>query len=108
MPRRLSLAEHDAAELLAGLGLFAAPLVLGLGPAGFVAGMTAGVLLVGLGLADDLSISAHMTADLALAAALLAGAAALAGPEPFAAALLAAAGAAELAVSLGTRWTRRR
>ena len=108
MPRRLSLAEHGLLELLGGLLLIAAPLVLGFGSSGLVTGLTAGVLLTGLGLADDLPISAHMSADLALAAALLGGAAALTrADEPLAAVLLAAAAAAELALSLGTRWTRR-
>ena len=109
MPRRLSLAEHGALELLAGVLLIAAPLVLGFGPAGLIGGVSAGVLLVGLGLADDLPISTHMTADLAMAAALLGGAAALTrADEPLAEVLLAAAAAGELALSLGTRWTRRR
>jgi predicted cation transporter len=108
MPRRLSLSAHGALELLAGVLLIAAGFVLGLGPAGLVTTVTAGVLLAGLGLADDLPISTHMTADLALAAALLGGGAALARTgEPLAAILLAAAAAAELALSLGTRWTRR-
>ena len=47
MVRRLSLAEHGAVELLAGVALIAAPLVLGFGAAGLGAallqGLSAGV-----------------------------------------------------------------
>jgi len=106
--RRLTLHEHGAIELLAGLALVAAPFVLGFGPAALVASLTAGVLLAGLALNDGMSISAHMAADTALAAALVGVAVALAaGGHVLAAAVLAAAAAAELALTAGTRWTRR-
>jgi hypothetical protein len=108
MLRRLSLTEHGAVELLAGLALIAAPLVLGFGPAGLLASMAAGAILVGLGLSEDLPISAHMTSDFVVAIGLMAVAVALAGGgERAAGGLLAAAAAGELALSLGTRWTRR-
>jgi hypothetical protein len=108
MLRRLSLPEHGAVELVVGLGLIAAPLLLGFGPAGLLASMTAGAILAGLGLAEGLPISAHMTWDFILAVGLLAVAVALAGNgERLAGGLLAAAAAGELALSLGTRWTRR-
>ena len=71
MLRRLSLHEHGAIELLTGLALVAAPFVLGFGPVALVASLTAGALLAGLGLSDGMSISAHMAADTALAAALV-------------------------------------
>jgi hypothetical protein len=87
MIRRLSLPEHGALELLAGLALLAAPFVLGFG--------------------EGASISAHMTADALLAGALIgAGLALAASGDRMAGALLAAAAAGELALSLGTRWTR--
>jgi hypothetical protein len=108
MFRRLSLPEHGAVELLAGVLLIAAPLLLGFGAAGLVACMAAGAVVAGLALADGMSISAHMAADTAVAGALLGVAIALAaaGEDP-AAALLAGAAAAELALGAGTRWTRR-
>jgi hypothetical protein len=108
MPRRLTLTEHGLLELLCGLALIGAPLVLGLGPAALAAGVGAGALVAGLGLSDGLPISTHMAADTALAALLLGAAAACtAAGEPVAAALLAAAAAAELALTIATRWTRR-
>jgi hypothetical protein len=108
MPRRLNLAEHGLLELLGGLLLIGAPLVLGLGPAALMAGIGAGVLVAGLALSDDLSLSAHMAADAALGIGLLVAAVLFAAAdEPVAATLLAAAAAAELALSFATRWTRR-
>jgi hypothetical protein len=108
MLRRLSLPEHGAVELLVGVALIAAPLVLGFGPAGLLASMAAGALLTGLAVSDGLAISAHMAADTLIAGALigLAIALAAAGETP-AAGILAAAGAGELALGMGTRWTRR-
>jgi hypothetical protein len=108
MLRRLSLPEHGVVELCLGLALIAAPFALGFGSGGLLACMAAGALLVGLGLGDGISISAHMAADLALGLGLVAVAAALAaGGERGAGALLAVAAACELALSVGTRWTRR-
>jgi hypothetical protein len=105
--RRLSLHEHGAIELVAGLALVAAPFALGFGAAALVASLTAGVLLAGLGLSDGMSLSAHMAADTALAAVMVGVAAALAaGGHGLAAVVLASAAAAELALTAGTRWTR--
>ena len=109
MVRRLSLTEHGMLELLAGLLLIGAPLVLGLGLVPLAAGIGAGALIAGLALAEDLPVSAHMAADTALGAALLAAAVALtAAGEPTAATLLALGAVAELALSVGTRWMRPR
>jgi len=108
MPRRLTLTEHGVLELLGGLLLIGAPLVLGLGPIALMAGIGAGTLVAGLALSDGLSLSAHMAADAALGIGLLAAAFVFAAAdEPVAAVLLAAAAAAELALSFATRWTRR-
>ena len=108
MLRRLSLAEHGAVELLVAVTLIAAPLVLGFGPAGLLASMAAGAVLAGLALAEDLPIGSHMTADTIVSAALLGTAVALASAgETDAGGVLAAAGAAELALGMATRWTRR-
>ena len=106
MFRRLSLPAHGLLELIAGLALIGAPLVLGLGLVPLTAGIAAGALMAGLALADDLPISAHMAADMALGGALLAAAVLLAPSEPTAATLLALGAAAELALSAATRWTR--
>lgn len=109
MIRRLSLTEHGLLELLAGLALIGAPLVLGLGPVALMAGIGAGALVAGLGLAEGMPISAHMAADVTIGAGLLAIAAALAGAgETAAATLLALGSAVELALSAATRWTRPR
>jgi len=108
MVRRLSLPEHGAVELLAGVALIAAPFVLGFGPAALLASMTAGAILAGLALSDTLPISTHMAADTFVAAALLDAAVALAAAdETVAGGVLAAAGAGELALGMATRWTRR-
>jgi hypothetical protein len=108
MLRRLTLTEHGVIELLCGLALIGLPLVLGLGPVALMAGIGAGVLVAGLGLSDGLPISAHMAADAALAAGLLAAALIFtAAGEPIAATLLACAAAAELALTIATRWVRR-
>jgi hypothetical protein len=107
MPRRLTLTEHGILELLCGLALIGAPLLLGLGPVALMAGVGAGALVAGLALAEDLPLSSHMAADTALAAALLLCAVLVASiDEPVAAALLACGAAAELALSVATRWTR--
>jgi hypothetical protein len=106
MFRRLSLPAHGLLELIAGLALIGAPLVLGLGLVPLTAGIAAGALMAGLALADDLPISAHMAADMALGGVLLAAAVLLAPAEPTAATLLALGAAAELALSAATRWTR--
>jgi hypothetical protein len=106
MFRRLSLPAHGLVELIAGLALIGAPLVLGLGLVPLAAGIAAGALIAGLALADDLSVSAHMAADMALGGVLLAAAVLLAPAEPTAATLLALGAAAELALSAATRWTR--
>jgi hypothetical protein len=108
MPRRLSLTEHGALELLVGLALIAAPFALGFGSAGLLVSMSAGAVVVGLGLGEGMSISAHMAADTAVAFALLALGAALAGAgDSVAGGVLALAAAGELALGACTRWTRR-
>ena len=107
MVRRLTLTEHGVLELLGGLLLIGARLVLGLGPVALMAGIGAGALVAGLGLSDGMPVSVHMAADAALAAVLLAASVLVAGiGEPVAAALLACAAAVELALSVATRWTR--
>jgi hypothetical protein len=105
--RRLSIDEHGAFELLAGLALIAAPFLLAFNPGALVASVVAGVLLAGLGLSDG-AIATHQLADWAIALVLVGLAAALAASgERIPAALLAAAAITELTLTAGTRWTRR-
>jgi hypothetical protein len=107
MFRRLSLTEHGVLELLAGLLLIGAPLVLGLGLVPLAAGIGAGALIAGVALADELPISAHMAADTALGVGLLAASVALiAAGEPTAATVVALGAVAELGLNAVTRWTR--
>ena len=108
MLRRLSLPEHGAIELLVAVALIGAPFALDFGPAGLLASMVAGAVLAGLALAEDLPIGTHMAADTLVSAGLVAAAVALAaGGESDAGGVLAAAGAGDLALGMGTRWTRR-
>jgi hypothetical protein len=108
MPRRLSLPEHGAVELLVGLALIAAPFVFGFGPSGLLVSMVAGAIVAGLGLSDGMAISTHMAADAAVAFGLLAVAVMLAsGGERTTGGILAAVAAGELALTVCTRWTRR-
>jgi hypothetical protein len=105
--RRLSLPEHGAIELLLGLALIAAPFALDYGPGGLLASMAAGAVIAGLGLGDA-PISAHISADFLVAVVLLMLSIALAASgERVAGGVLAVAAACELALSVGTRWTRR-
>jgi hypothetical protein len=107
---RLSLPAHGAVELLLGLALLGLPFALGLGAAGLVAGVVAGALVAGLGLAgaDVLPLQTHRALDRAVVAALLGATLALAiRADATAALLLGAAATAELALLAGTRWTRR-
>jgi hypothetical protein len=109
--RRLSVPTHGALELLVGLVLTALPFALGLGPVALVAGVSAGVLVAGLGLAggETMGLRAHQAVDQTVIAALLGCTLAFAlGGEGAAAILLGAAAAAELALLAGTRWTRSR
>src|SRR5215210_6355133 len=71
MSRSISLPTDAALELLLGFALLAGPFALGLEPAGLVAAVSLGVLMVGLALAgpDSLPLSAHQSFDLARVAA---------------------------------------
>ena len=105
---RLSFPAHGALELLVGLALVG--LAFATGPAGLVAGVTAGALVAGIALSGPQAISlrAHQTLDQLLVAALLGGALAMAlGGERAATLLLGGAALAELVLLAGTRWTRR-
>jgi hypothetical protein len=106
---RISLPQHSALELLGGLTLLAAPFALGAGPAGLVAAVCLGAVVVGLALAgpDALPISAHQSFDLTLVAALAAGGLGLALSGDLAGGfVLLVVGALQLTLVALTRWVR--
>ncbi len=109
MTRSISLPLHSALELLGGLALLAGPFLLGATPAGLVAAVSLGVLLVGMALAgtDTLPISAHQSFDLMLVAAMAGGGLGLALSGDVAGGLvLAVVGALQLTLVSMTRWVR--
>jgi len=98
--RTVSLPTHAALELVLGLAVLAGPFALGAEPAGLVAAVSLGALMVGLALAgpDALPLSTHQAFDLGLVAALGGGGLGLAlSGDPAAGLLLALAGGLQLA-----------
>ena len=109
MNRSISLPTHAVFEQALGLALRVGPFALGLDPAGRVAAVSLGVVVVGLALAgpESLPLSAHQAFDLALVAALAGGGVGLAvSGDPAAGLLLAVAGGLQLALLALTRWRR--
>jgi len=107
--RTISLPIHSALELVGGLALLAGPFLIGAGPAGLVAAISLGALLVGLALAgpDSLPLSAHQAFDLTLVAALAGGALGLAlAGDPAGGLVLGVVGALQLTLVTLTRWVR--
>lgn len=105
--RLFSFPAHTVVEMLGGIGLMAAPFALGFGPAGTVIGFALGVLVVGLAIADTISIAAHLAVDQALVAAFLAAAIALAlAADRAAAVVFLAAALVQLVLTATTRYTR--
>ena len=107
--RSISLPTHAALELALGLALLAGPFALGAEPAGLVAAVCLGVLMVGLAFAgpDSLPLSAHQSFDLALVAALGGAGLGLAvSGDPAIGFLLALVGGLQLALLALTRWRR--
>jgi hypothetical protein len=107
--RSISLSLHSALELLGGLVLLAGPFLIGAAPAGVVAGVSLGAVVVGMALAgpDALPISAHQSFDLMLVAAMAGGALGLGISGDLAGGLvLAVVGALQLTLVSLTRWVR--
>jgi hypothetical protein len=110
--RLISLPAHGALELLAGLFVMVAPFLFGFTPAGAVAAVVIGALIVGLSLATSsteggsLPIAAHFAFDRGLVIGLL-GAGVVVGlaGDAAAALFLAATGMALLVLSLTTRYS---
>jgi hypothetical protein len=103
-------------QLLLGLGLMVAPFALGLAPAGAIMAVLAGVLVVGVALGSTvtergtspLPLSAVYGFDWGIALGLLGSACALGlTGHRDATLLLAAFGAAQVLLTLTTRWTLR-
>lgn len=108
--RLISLPAHAVLEMLVGLGLLIVPFAFGFSPGGMLASIALGVLITGLavGSADSLPVSAHMAFDYVLVGALLTASLSLSVVGDDAAALVfLAAGTAELALALSTRYSRR-
>lgn len=108
-PRRISLPTHALFELLGGVVLLGAPLLLGFGAAGTVVAFGLGVLAVGLSLAgaEDLPVASHVAMDQALVMTFLASAVALAlAGDGVAAVVFLAVGTGQLALTLTTRYVR--
>jgi hypothetical protein len=106
---RISLTTHGVLELVAGLSLTLAALVLDLGGAGTLLVFAAGVALAGIGLGaiDALPLSAHQSLDRTLVVALAAAAIGCALADgAVAAVILLGTSTAILALEAGTRWSR--
>jgi hypothetical protein len=113
--RLISLPAHGAFELAVGLGLMAAPFLLGFGGAGTLVAVVVGALVVGLALnaavADSgaVDIAAHYAYDLGLAAGLMGAGVVLAiAGDATAALVFLGAAAAQLALNATTRYSARR
>ena len=106
---RISLSTHGLVELVAGLALTVAALVLDLGGAGTVLVFATGVALAGVGLsaADALPLAVHQSLDRTLVIALAAAAVGAAAAESaLAAVILLATAFTVLALEATTRWSR--
>ena len=111
--RLIPLPIHAALEMTAGLALMAAPFALGLSPAGMVAAVVLGALVVGLALQSvdagsrPLPVAAHYAADYGLALGLGAAAVLLATTDDAAALVFGAAALVQLTLNLVTRYSQR-
>jgi hypothetical protein len=110
--RLISLPAHGALEMVAGLFTMVAPFLFGFTPAGTVAAVVIGALIVGLSLAaattdqGSLPISAHFAFDRGIVIGLVgAGAVISLAGDAGAALFFALTGAALLALSLTTRYS---
>ena len=112
--RLMSLPSHGAMELLSGLGLMAAPFVLGFGAAGTLVAVVVGTLVVGLALSAAVAdtgavdVAAHYAYDLGVVVGLLgAGVVVAAAGDGLAATTFLAAAAAQMGLNVTTRYSAR-
>ena len=110
--RLISLPVHGALELVVGVATMAAPFVLGFDPAGLIAGVVVGALIVGMALSTgpgergSVSVVTHFAFDRGLVVGLLGAAVVFGAVADRAAALFfALAALALLGLSLTTRYT---
>ena len=110
--RLITLPAHALVEFAAGLALMAAPFAFGFTPAGLVASVLAGALIVGLGLSaasrdgGGLALAGHLAFDRLFSIALVIGALALAASGDRAAAIALLAGSlTQLTLTLTTRYS---
>jgi hypothetical protein len=113
--RGIPLSVHGALEMLAAPAIMVAPFLLDFGQAATVACVLVGVLLLGLAIQTEspqpnVPISAHAGFDFALAAlAVISGLAiGLATGEWYATVFLIGVGAAQVALTVSTRFSRPR
>ena len=113
--RGIPLSVHGALEMLAAPAIMVAPFALGFGTAATIAAVVVGALLLGLATQADstrpnVPISAHAGFDYALAAfAVLSGVVVgLATGEWYATVFLIGVGAAQVALSVATRFSQPR
>lgn len=112
--RGIPLSVHSAVEMFAAPAIMVAPFLLGFGLAATIASVLVGIVLVGLALQVEsgsaLPLAAHAGFDYALALAALGSGLAigLATGEWYAAVFLVGVGAAQVALTASTRFTRPR
>ncbi len=113
--RGIPLSIHGALEMLAAPAIMVAPFLLGFGPAATIATVSVGVLLLGLAIQAEapepsVPLSAHAGFDYALAAfAALSGVAiGLITGEWYAPVFLIGVGAAQVALTVATRFSQPR
>ncbi|HEU4658867.1 MAG TPA: hypothetical protein VFR97_15165 [Capillimicrobium sp.] len=113
--RLISLPLHGAIELMIGLGLMAAPFLLGFEAAGLISALAVGALVCGLALGaanapeGRIDVTAHFAYDLGLVAGLFGAGLALAlGGDPVAGITFVGAAAASMALNVTTRYSARR
>jgi hypothetical protein len=113
--RGIPLSVHGALEMLAAPAIMVAPFPLGFGPAATIATVAVGVLLLGLAVQAEapqpnVPLSAHAGFDYALAAlAVLSGLAiGAASGEWYGPSFLIGVGAAQVALTVATRFSQPR
>lgn len=110
--RLISLPLHGALEFVAGLALALTPFALGAGPAGVVAAVAAGALMIGMALSkatDSVPVGAQYGYDWGLTSGLVGGAAVLGiAGQPVAMLVFAVAALVQLTLNLVTRYSATR
>jgi len=110
--RLISLPLHGALEFVAGLALALTPFALGAGPAGVVAAVAVGALMIGMALSkatESVPVGAQYGYDWGLTTGLVGGAAVLGiAGQPIAMLVFAVAALVQLTLNLVTRYSATR